>query len=332
MDQLQEKSKGGRPRDPIWNEFEVVTDPQKKRLCACVWCRQEMKGEPKRMLMHLTNKCVGVDFDTKQKYIMRTTETTKLQRPPKDDSASLLSQVSRIAQIAAPTSRKIVIAGGNFHSAFIHFVASLTNKPRPRVCFLPTAAGDRDATIMTFYQDCASLNVEPYVQLSFVSSSKQHQGFDEVLLSMDAIICSGGNTLNQQAIWRAQGIDIILRQAWERGIVLGGASAGSLCWFEEGTTDGRPKDLSIVKCLGFLQGSHCPHYDGEPERRSFYHKLVYSGEMKPGYACDNDAGIFFEDFSVKNILSARPDAKVYYVSVAEGKLSELELPTTHYIK
>ena len=105
---------------------------------------------------------------------------------------------------------------------------------------------------------------------------------------MDGIVCSGGNTLNQQAIWKAQGIDEILRQAWDHGIVLGGASAGSLCWFEEGTTDSRPKELSIVQCLGFLKGSHSPHYDREPGRRPLYQKLIGSGQMKPGYACDND--------------------------------------------
>ncbi|KAF0700695.1 Aste57867_8749 [Aphanomyces stellatus] len=329
MDQVGEKAKGGRPRDPVWNEFEIVNDPQKKRLCACVWCRQEMKSEPKRMLLHLTSKCVGVDFETKQKYLVRSNEGKA--RSSKDDPMAAAAANHRITKISTQTSRKIVLAGGNFNSAFIHFMATLTGKPRPRICFLPTASADRESTILKFYQNCAALEVEPYVQLSFVSSLRDHQGFDEVLLSMDAIVCSGGNTLNQQAIWRAQGIDIILRQAWERGIVLGGASAGSLCWFEEGPSDSRPKDFSIVKCLGFLQGSHCPHY-GEPDRRSFYHKLIYSGEMKPGYACDNDAGIYFEDFSVKNIVSARADAKVYYVSVADGKLSELELPTTHYIK
>ncbi|KAH9086291.1 hypothetical protein LEN26_020252 [Aphanomyces euteiches] len=324
MDQVGEKSKGGRPRDPVWSEFEIVNDPQKKRLCACIWCRQEMKSEPKRMLLHLTNKCVGIDFETKQKYLARTGDVRP--RHAKDDTVL----ANRITKLAAPACRKIVIAGGNFNTAFIHYMATLTGKPRPRVCFLPTAAADRDTAIIKFYDNCSTLDVEPYVQLSFVNSSKHHQSFDEVLLSMDAIVCSGGNTLNQQAIWRAQGIDIVLRQAWERGIVLGGASAGSLCWFEEGASDSRPKELSVVKCLGFLQGSHCPHYS-EPDRRTFYHKLVYSGDMKAGYACDNDAGIYFEDFTVKHIVSARADAKVYYVSLSDGKLSELEIPTTHYI-
>jgi dipeptidase E len=115
---------------------------------------------------------------------------------------------------------------------------------------------------------------------------------------------------------------VILRQAWDNGIVLGGASAGSLCWFEEGTTDSRPKELSTVQGLGFLKGSHSPHYDKEKDRRPLYQKLIGSGQMKPGYACDNDAGIYFEDNTVVRVVSAREGAKVYYVSVVDGKVVE----------
>jgi dipeptidase E len=77
-----------------------------------------------------------------------------------------------------------------------------------------------------------------------------------------------------------------------------------------------------VQCLGFLKGSHSPHYDREPLRRPLYQKLVGSGRMKPGYACDNDAGIYFEDNEVKRVVNTRPDAKVYYVSVVGGKVVE----------
>jgi dipeptidase E len=180
-------------------------------------------------------------------------------------------------------------------------MAQLTGKPRPRLLYLPTASADRPDGIISWFQSCANLNVSAFVQPSFISSYRQMQSWEEVLLSMDGIVASGGNTLNQQAIWKAQGIDAVLKEAWDRGIVLGGASAGSLCWFEEGTTDSRPKELSVVKCLGFIKGSHSPHYDGESQRRPTYHRMIASGELKPGYACDNDAGIYFED----NTMSAR---------------------------
>ena len=223
---------------------------------------------------------------------------------------------------ATEGTRKILIAGGGYGTSFIRYMAALTGKKRPRLCYLPTASADRPDGIISWFQMCAPLEVEAYVQESFIASSRQKQGWDEVLLSMDGIVASGGNTLNQQAIWKAQGIDTVLRQAWDRGIVLGGASAGSLCWFEEGTTDSRPKELTTVQCLGFLKGSHSPHYDREADRRPTYHRLIGSGQMKPGYACDNDAGIYFEDNQVKRVVSTRAGAKVYYVSLVGGQVVE----------
>ena len=219
-------------------------------------------------------------------------------------------------------TRKILIAGGGFGTAFIRYMAQLTGKRRPKLLYLPTASADSPSGTIAWFNSCAPLEVEPSVQNSFIASTQQARSWEEVLLSVDGIVCSGGNTLNQQAIWKAQGIDVVLRKAWDAGIVLGGASAGSLCWFEEGTTDSRPKELSKVECLGFLKGSHSPHYDAEPGRRPLYQRLIGSGQMKPGYACDNDAGIYFEDNEVKRVVHTRAAAKVYYVSVVGGKVTE----------
>jgi dipeptidase E len=228
----------------------------------------------------------------------------------------------RIPLTARAATRKILIAGGGFGTAFIRYMAELTGVKRPKLLYLPTASADSQSSIISWFRSCAPLDVYPLAQESFIASARQSQSWEEVLLSVHGIVASGGNTLNQQAIWKAQGIDVILRQAWDRGIVLGGASAGSLCWFEEGTTDSRPKELTTVHGLGFLKGSHCPHYDREPNRRPLYQKLIGSGAMKPGYACDNDAGIYFEDNDVKRVVSTRANAKVYYVSRVGGEVVE----------
>ncbi|MDP6609954.1 MAG: peptidase E, partial [Vicinamibacterales bacterium] len=165
----------------------------------------------------------------------------------------------------------------------------------------------------------------PSVQRSFIASTRMDQTWEEALLSVDGIVVSGGNTLNQQVIWKAHGIDEVLRKAWNQGIVLGGASAGSLCWFDEGTTDSRPIELTKVECLGFIEGSHSPHYSSEEARRPDYHRMILSGELKPGYACDNNAGIYFEGTEVRRVVHTRDDAKVYYVSVQSGEIVEEEL-------
>jgi peptidase E len=267
---------------------------------------------------------------------MSIARTVKQERPMKRREFIVSSAAASVGLAAGslPTSglhaesvtraatRKILIAGGNFNTPFIRYMALLTGKKRPKLLYLPTASADSPAGSISWFRDCAPLDVEPSMQESFIASGRMTKSWEEVLLSVDGIVASGGNTLNQQVIWKAHGIDALLRQAWDRGIVLGGASAGSLCWFEEGTTDSRPQELTTVKCLGFLKGSHSPHYDREPLRRPLYQKLIGSGEMKPGYACDNDAGIYFEDNEVKRVVSSRADAKAYYVSVVGGKVVE----------
>ncbi|MFC1492842.1 Type 1 glutamine amidotransferase-like domain-containing protein [candidate division KSB1 bacterium] len=239
---------------------------------------------------------------------------------------SPLVTMANAESVPRQTSRQILIAGGGFGTAFIRYMAELTGKDRPRLCYLPTASADSESGIIRWYENCAPLNVFPLVQESFISSYRMEQSWQDALLSMDGIVVSGGNTLNQQAIWKVQGIDEILREAWDRGIVLGGASAGSLCWFEEGTTDSRPQEVTRIECLGFLRGSHSPHYDAEEVRRPTYHRLILSGELKPGYACDNNAGIYFVDNEVSRVVKTREEARVYYVALEAGQVIETELP------
>jgi len=130
------------------------------------------------------------------------------------------------------------------------------------------------------------LPLRPYVLRTFINSSPDQKTFEEQILNYDAIIFGGGNTLNMLAIWKAQGIDTVLRKAYDEGIVLAGGSAGSLCWFTGGYSDSRPKQLSIVYGLGFLNFSHCPHYHSEPDKKPLYQQAILEGKLKEGYACE----------------------------------------------
>ena len=141
-------------------------------------------------------------------------------------------------------------------------------------------------------------------------------------MSMDAIIVGGGNTLNMMAIWKAQGIDIALRKAYDAGIIMAGGSAGSLCWFNEGSTDSRPKELTVVQGLGFLNFSHSPHYLRESGRRPLYHRLIAERKMGPGYACDDEAAMIFVDGRLRNVVSLNADNHCYYVSADGEKILE----------
>jgi peptidase E len=226
---------------------------------------------------------------------------------------------------AQPT-RTIFITGGDFSTPFIKYVISLTHKSSPKICFIPTASADNPTAIIHWYETCAELPVHPFVLRTFINSRPDQSTFEETIMSMDAIIVGGGSTLNMIAIWKAQCIDTILRKAYEKGIVMAGGSAGSLCWFMSGITDSRPKELTLVDCLGFIHTSHCPHYHSEPGRKPLYQQEVLDGHLPAGYACDDRAGILFQNEKLIKSVAADQNSHTYFVSVAAGKIKEEELP------
>lgn len=223
--------------------------------------------------------------------------------------------------------KTIFVYGDGLEKAFIRYVIKLTKKRNPKICFFPTAAADDERVIGYWYKMCEDLPLEPSVLKTFISSSQEQITFEQQILGADAIIVGGGNTLNMMAIWEAQGIDTILRIAYEKGIVLAGGSAGSLCWFTGGYTDSRPKELSLIQCLGFLNYSHSPHYNGEPERKPLYKKAILEGELKSGYACDDNAGLLFVNGKMVKSVSLNLNNHNYFVSVKDGKIDEEKLPT-----
>ena len=129
------------------------------------------------------------------------------------------------------------------------------------------------------------------------------------------------------AVWRAHGVDAALRAAWESGVVLTGGSAGSLAWFECGTSDSFNLDQlePLHDGLGFLPGSHCPHYDGEEQRRPLYHRLVGDG-FPAGIAIDDDAAVHYVGTEIMEVVSAREGATAYRVErAADGEVIETAL-------
>jgi dipeptidase E len=205
----------------------------------------------------------------------------------------------------------------------INYILSLTKNAPPKVSFIPTATGDAATSIVAFYERFAS----SIAQTSHLSLfHRTVYDIEEYLLNQDIIMVGGGNTANMLATWRIHGVDIALEKAWNAGVILCGGSAGSLCWFECGTTDSfNLYSLEpLYDGLGFLPGSHCPHYDGEEQRRPVYHRLISEG-FPSGYAIDDDAAIHFLGTDVHKVISSREKADAYYVQKIGNEVIETSL-------
>jgi dipeptidase E len=223
----------------------------------------------------------------------------------------------------------IAMGGGGFsmepgNKRLDHYILAQSKAEKPAICFIPTASGDAEGYIERFYKAFETENCVP-AHLSLFSPPQDLEAF---VKKQDIFYVGGGNTKNLLALWREWGLDLLLKDAYEEGKVLAGLSAGSLCWFEEGVTDSFGP-LCGLECLGFIKGSHCPHYDGEEDRRPAYHKLIKDG-LKAGYAADDGAAIHFIDGSFSKAVSSRVEANVYFVEQAGSEIKETRI-RTHFL-
>jgi dipeptidase E len=207
----------------------------------------------------------------------------------------------------------LAMGGGGFmldpRSPLDDFLLELSGVERPRVCFLPTPAGDSDRAIAAFFEAFAARDCEPSCLRLFGTPERPA----ERLAEQDVIVVSGGNTANALVLWRLHGVDAALRAAWERGAVLGGVSAGANCWFECCVTDSFGPGLRpLHDGLGLLPGSFCPHYDGEELRRPIYRRLVDEG-LPAGFAADDGVALHFVGTELREAVASWPGARAYRV-------------------
>ena len=204
------------------------------------------------------------------------------------------------------------------------YVIGLTGSPEPKVCFMPTASGDADHYIVRFYNAFRE-RAKP----SHVSLFRRERGVSDLrthLLSQDLIYVGGGSLLSLLGVWRAHGIDEILREAWESGVVLCGLSAGSLCWFSEAVS-GYHDEVNRVDGLGFLPHSNAVHY-GEGERRSAFYRHLLDG-MPSGYGAEDGAALRFVGDELVEVVSSRPEARAYRLECRATLVRETRLATRY---
>jgi len=218
-----------------------------------------------------------------------------------------------------PERTIVAIGGGGFgrdpyDPRLDNYLLSLVDSDHPKIALLPQATAESKDYIVRFFQAYSLRAEATWISLF----NREIQDLRSALLSQDLIFVGGGNTANMLAIWRVHGVDEILREAWNAGIVLCGVSAGAICWFESSVTDSFGRQLGPLQDgLGLLPGSFCPHYDGEVRRRPVYQKLVASRVLPSGYAADDGVAVLFRDTKFSEAVSISPNASAWRVEYRE---------------
>ena len=193
-----------------------------------------------------------------------------------------------------------------------HAIALAGSPARPRVCYVGTATGDSVSSLAAFYACFAGSEVQAsHVQLFAMPNVDDLRGH---LLAQDVVWVGGGSVANLLAVWRVHGLDEVLRECWEQGVVLGGVSAGSICWHVGGTTDSFGPDLRpVTNGLALLPYGNGVHYDSEEQRRPVLHRLVADGTLPTSYATDDGVGLHYEGERLVEAVADRPGVAAYKV-------------------
>ena len=204
----------------------------------------------------------------------------------------------------------------------------LTGRERPRVLLVLTASGDDHQYLSTMYSALSNASCDVDHLALF---PQPNRSLADSVGRADVVWVGGGSVANLLALWRLHGVDEAMADAWDRGAILGGVSAGSICWHVGGTTDSFGADLrAVTNGLALLPYGNGVHYDSEEQRRPLLHSLVGEDVLPTSYATDDRIGILYEGVEpvevVADVDGGEDGPAAYRVERSGGQVVETRLP------
>ncbi|WP_335979504.1 MULTISPECIES: peptidase E [Streptomycetaceae] len=216
--------------------------------------------------------------------------------------------------------------------ALVHHAVELSgvHGRRPRVMYVGTAIGDAEHFTARAVEagrvagfDVTPLHLFPMPNVADIEGE---------VLAQDVVWVMGGSVVNLLAVWRAHGVDAVMRRAWESGVVLSGVSAGSICWFRGGTTDSYgPRLRPVTDALGLLPYGNGVHYDSDAGRRPLVHRLVADGTLPAAHCTDDGVGLVYRGTELVEAVAEVPGKGAYVVrregdTAVEERIEPRRLP------
>ena len=225
----------------------------------------------------------------------------------------------------------VAIGGGGFgkkNSSYLieEYILNLSEKKIPKICFLPTASGDDDTYIVRFYSIFTRLNCIP----SHIEFFNRTTDIHNHIMKQDVVFVGGGNTKSMLAIWNDWGMNKLLKEAYNEGVIMSGVSAGAICWFNHGITDSWDNELRILPCLDFIRGTCCPHYDEEPSRIPYVKKILLEEKVTNCISIEGGSAMHFIDGQPFKNISFKNNKNTYNVfldnnGVVENPFEKIQL-------
>ena len=219
----------------------------------------------------------------------------------------------------------IAIGGGGFthqlDQSLDQFVIDKLKKTNNKIGFLATASKDDEKKISLFYKRFENTEFE----LSHFNLTSNINGFSEWLMSKDLVYIAGGNTVFMLEIWKKNKLEHIFKDAYEKGTILSGISAGAVCWFDWILSDSVGPGFKPLRGINLISGSCTPH-SSNIERINQFESDIKNNKLPQGIAIDDGVAVVFVDGKPTEVYSSRKNHTAYFLD------KDKKINLTEYIK
>jgi peptidase E len=235
-------------------------------------------------------------------------------------------------------------------------VLELSGKELPNLLFIGTASFDRtdrfNSNTKRFREigcDVRRLDVSDEESVPSIEEMRQL-----VVDWADVIMCAGGNTLHALIRWKEVGLDLLIKEASMKGIVLCGGSAGAGCWFTSLHTDSlrpdntknkehvlddmddeelRDWDYARISGLGFIDAMCVPHFDATgtngQARSDDAEKFLREDPSAPAIGIDGLAALVVVGNQVRSVSGdGKATCRIFVLRTVTDECVSGPLPST----
>ncbi|MBQ9729707.1 MAG: peptidase E [Clostridia bacterium] len=195
---------------------------------------------------------------------------------------------------------------------------------RANALFIPTASHDFMPYYNTFHKVYTGVfDIKTDVALTVfkeVDIEKMKAKFEKA----DMIYVGGGDTVFMIECWKQSGLLPLIMDAYQRGVIIAGLSAGAICWFTDMYTDstaalGEGDKYAMFKGLGLIEGKISPHYN---TRMLDFDKIVcYNFDC--AYGVEDNAALVIENGEIVGSVSS--GGKAWKLTTVNGELQKEEV-------
>ena len=232
--------------------------------------------------------------------------------------------------------RIIAIGGGELRErttlGIDEYIANLAKERagerRANALFIPTASHDFMPYYNTFHKVYTGVfDIKTDVALSVykeVDIERMRQKFEKA----DVIYVGGGDTVFMIEHWKKTGLLPLIEDAYQRGVIIAGLSAGAICWFSDIYTDsesalGEGEKYAMFQGLNWIKGVISPHYGA---RMLDFDKIVCYNYSR-AYGVEDNSALVIEDGEV--VGSVTSGGTAWLLERKDEKLQKTAVPQVY---